>query len=863
MLIIASTFSFGCKKDSVSSDNGGGQPGETQHLPYFQSFETEFGTYSTKNVIGEQEWMIEYSSAQIKGYDGGSNFDNEDWLISSKVSITGVEHAKMVMKYVARSFNGIGDCVTIWASANYNQGDMPSTAEWTRIPAELVECNSWYDISTIELNLDDFIGQTVTLAVKFTSTTEKAGGLKIVSISIEEGVEIHPGETQYLPYVQNFDAGFGTYTTKNVFGDQEWHIEYSAATMLGYDHANEYANEDWLISSPVSVTGVDHAKMTMNYVGCNFRGITNYVTVWASTDYNFGSMPSTATWTRVPAVLYESDNWYYYKTAEVDLDDYLGQTVTFAVKFISYERYAGGISIKSISIAEGEVYGGGATQNLPYVQSFETEFGTYTTKSVVGDQEWNIDYETAWMQGCIYNNGSNEYYENEDWLISSPVSLSGVQHAKIVMEYMGHYFYSSSYTIDENVTLWASTNYNYGDMPSTASWTQIPASLELSSDWTDFKTAEMNLDIFIGQTVTIAVKYLSTTSYAGNLEIKSISVEEGSANGGGETQYLPYTQSFATSFGSYTTKSVIGDQKWTIEYRTARINGYVNGVYYENEDWLISSPVSITGVSHAKMVVAYIGRYFNDINADVTILVSTNYQFGYMPSTASWTQIPSYLEQGSNWNDFLTAELSLDDYIGHTITVAVKYVSDNTSNSGSLEIQSISVEEGEVIPPTPPTPGGTIYSNSFAFSQGDFTIQDVVIPGELTYIWSHASNYSCMKASAYVGQAYDAESWLVSPYIDLTSVSSATLKFDQAVNYGTPVFYLSVMISTDYYGDVNTATWYELSLDQWPLGTNWNFINSSANLTQYVGNYVTIAFKYTSSSSVSTTWEVKNFVVEE
>ena len=501
---------------------------------------------------------------------------------------------------------------------------------------------------------------------------------------------------------------------------------------------------------------------------------------------------------------------------------------------------------------------GGDLQHLPYTQSFETEFGTYITKNVIGDQEWTIDFSTAKMSG--YSAGV--YYENEDWLISSPVSITGVSHAKMVVAYIGRYFND----INADVTIWVSTNYQFGDMPSTASWIQIPASLEQASNWTDFLTAELSLDDFIGQTVTIAVKYVSTDTRAGTIEIQTISVEEGQASGGGETQYLPYTQSFTTDFGSYITKSVIGDQKWTIEYRTAKINGYYNGVYYENEDWLISSPVLITGVSHAKMVITYIGRYFNDINADVTIWVSTNYQFGYMPSTASWTQIPSYLEQGSNWNDYLTAELSLDDYIGQTITVAVKYVSDNISNAGSIQIQSISVEEGEVIPPTPPTPptpGEPIYSNSFAYSQGDFTIQDVVIPGELTYIWAHASNFYCMKASAYVGQAYDAESWLISPYIDLTSVSSATLKFDQAVNYGTPEFYLSVMISTDYYGDVNTATWYELSLDQWPTGTNWTFISSTANLSQYIGNYVTIALKYTSTTSVSPTWEVKNFVVEE
>ena len=44
--------------------------------------------------------------------------------------------------------------------------------------------------------------------------------------------------------------------------------------------------------------------------------------------------------------------------------------------------------------------------------------------------------------------------------------------------------------------------------------------------------------------------------------------------------------------------------------------------------------------------------------------------------------------------------------------------------------------------------------------------------------------------------------------------------------------------------------------------TNWTFINSTADLSQYVGQRVTIGFKYTSNSNASATWEVKNFVVE-
>ena len=178
-------------------------------------------------------------------------------------------------------------------------------------------------------------------------------------------------------------------------------------------------------------------------------------------------------------------------------------------------------------------------------------------------------------------------------------------------------------------------------------------------------------------------------------------------------------------------------------------------------------------------------------------------------------------------------------------------------DSGGTE--SDFVLEGHV---PPPTPDNEIFSESFATGQGSFTIQDVVMPEELTYIWQHASSYSCMKASAYYGQAYDAESWLVSPIINLSGGGTATMRFDQAINYASPNGLLYVMVSTNYNGDVTTATWNELTISEWPAGNNWTFISSTADLSPFIGQNVTIAFKYTGTTSASGTWEVKNVVIE-
>ena len=1026
LLIIGVTLALvtSCKKKSVDNPQVP-YPGDVMTLPYTETFDNHFGTYTTYNVEGEQEWVIDYETAKMAGSvqdESGAyiNYANEDWLISSPISIGNIEHAKMVMTYIGCYFNDINKDIHVMASTDYSGSNIRSAATWNDLNARLVGSSNWDTWNTIELSLDAYVGKTVYVAVRYISNTDKAGTIEIKSISVEEGEAgggpAPSGDVQSLPYYQEFSSDFGTYITKDVLGEQSWMIDFSTAKMTGYVGGTNYANEDWLISSPVAITDVEHAMIEMSYIARYFKNLNNDLTFWASKNYEYDEMPETADWTQLSATLSEGSNWNDFLTAQISLDDYIGDTINIAVKYVSTDEKAGTIEIKTLTIAEGQAGGGGGgqggeTQNMPYTQDFSSEFGTYITKDVLGPQSWAIDFQTAKMTG--YVSGTNN--ANEDWLISSPVEVTGVEHAKMVITYIGRYFNN----INEDVTIWASSNYNYGDEPSTARWSQIPAVMTEGSNWNDFLTTELSLDEFIGQTVTVAVKYISTEVRAGTIEIKSISVEEGEAGGvtptpptpgpGGEVQNMPYAQSFATEFGSYTTYDVAGSESWMIDFSTAKMTGYVGGTNYANEDWLISSPVSITGVSDAKMTMVYIGRYFNNINDDITIWASTNYSWNSNPTTASWNQVPATLVENSNWNDFKTAEISLTEYVGQTVTLAVKYLS-NDVKAGTIEIQSITIEEGSGVtppptpptpgpgtgsgtaddpynvasgislqgqniigwvqgyivgvvkngtstvtsnadvnwsapfdsytnvviaddancteiancvivnlpsgkplreqvnlfdnpdnygkllsvngklrtyfgqaglrdsggtendfvleggvtpPPTPPTPGGDIFSESFASGQGDFTIQDVNLPEGLTYVWQYASNYSCMKASAYVGQAYETESWLVSPAIDLSNVSTATLTFEQAVNYASPNGALFMMISTDYNGDVTTATWTELNLSAWPAGSNWSFVSSTADLSQYAGQNVTIAFKYTSSTSASATWEVKNFVVSE
>ena len=257
--------------------------------------------------------------------------------------------------------------------------------------------------------------------------------------------------------------------------------------------------------------------------------------------------------------------------------------------------------IRSIRELEFEGYEPGGNSSLPYFQDFSSSFGTYTTYSVVGDQVWEIDYNTAKMTGHV---GSSNY-ANEDWLLSAPVTLSGpgVEHVKVAVNYAAQYQNSNT----EDVTLQISKDYVAGTNPLEANWIQMPVTYPNTLSWSDFQTVETSLDEFLGETVTVAIKFLSSEAQSRTIEVKYILVEEGEPNGGGgggggqggELQAMPYTQSFASEFGTYCTYDVLGPQCWVIDYNTAKMTGYSGGSH-ANEDWLISSPVAVTGVDNAK-----------------------------------------------------------------------------------------------------------------------------------------------------------------------------------------------------------------------------------------------------------------------
>lgn len=167
----------------------------------------------------------------------------------------------------------------------------------------------------------------------------------------------------------------------------------------------------------------------------------------------------------------------------------------------------------------------------------------------------------------------------------------------------------------------------------------------------------------------------------------------------------------------------------------------------------------------------------------------------------------------------------------------------------------------------PELPEGVYLDQSFATSLGDFT--SVSASGTLSWV----NDFSSAMITGYKDFDGDGKkenqagvTYLVGPEVDLTSSTKAYISIEHAINYerGDINDNNSVLISKDYNGDVNTATWEILKYDTEGMGNNFTFVTKSVNIpAAYIGSKVVIALRHTCNESFSSTWEVKSLSIQE
>lgn len=601
-------------------------------------------------------------------------------------------------------------------------------------------------------------------------------------------------------FSETFESSIGQFTAKSVIGDQIWAENTSGyVLMTGYVNSVNVANEDWLISPEIDLTNVSSSHLSFDHAARYFGNLADEATVWVCENYKADSVPGGANWVKLQTSAFaDPGSWVFVSSGEISLTAFAGKKIRVALKYLSTNTKAGTWEMKNFLIEKGEA---SVDPNLLCSERFASSLGQFTTQSVTGDQVWTVDPSRGYILMSGYVGGNN--YANEDWLISPEIDLTSVQTAHFSFDHAARYFG----TLAAEATVWVSDNYSSG-LPSTATWTQVVTSPFVDSgSWTFSNSQQLSLTKFAGKKIHVAFKYLSS-SKAGSWEIKNFLVEKGEANG---IESNPYKISEAIS-------AQTGGTSWVEGY----IVGYARPFLSQNAYFFTADTCT---------------QQLNVILSDTTAnlysykCLCVQLPRGGIRNALNLSTNKSVLGKKVRIYGTLSPNMGMAGLLSPTKFV----LSDTITGTSSIT---------------------KIFSETFATNLGAFTQNNVVGPSQA---WKWQSGFGATM-SGYSGGNVQNEDWFISPSIDLTKVSAAALSFDHTINKG-----VLANLKTDHTLWISTddgANWSQLTITTYPAGNNWTYVNSGEiDLDKYAGKTIKIAFKYTSSTTSSATWEIKNFTI--
>ena len=291
--------------------------------------------------------------------------------------------------------------------------------------------------------------------------------------------------------------------------------------------------------------------------------------------------------------------------------------------------------------------------------------------------------------------------------------------------------------------------------------------------------------------------------------------------------------------------------------------------------------------SYSSRIFAYYTILFK--NWDGTLLQSQKVKLGEIPRYTGATPTRPDDEQNSytfsGWSPQIVAATADTTYTAQ-FTTAYTIVFKNWDGT---VLQSKKVKNGQTpqyTGETPTRPYDEQYSYTFSgwspqivaatadatytaqFRAEEFTCNDVQDTwlqtggsglGSMTTnnsnVWTYNSQYgACGKKQG------GATGWLMTPTKDLRGRKSVTLSFSHthkfATNYTNE---MTLWVCDNYKGDVSSSTWKQLSISPYASNNDWTFVNVNINVPlDYVGEKTVFGFKYVSTASNYTTWEIKN-----
>lgn len=350
---------------------------------------------------------------------------------------------------------------------------------------------------------------------------------------------------------------------------------------------------------------------------------------------------------------------------------------------------------------------------------------------------------------------------------------------------------------------------------------------------------------------------------------------EGAGQGTGS--HLPYTVTFESSLGDFTTENTVGDFPWTCQHSCAQITSYIDtdgdGTKENNPatSWLISPAFDLTGVEAAHVSFDYILRYANasDLATNYQVLVCKDYTKDAGVAAASWTVLPLDLVQVSDWDTWTnTGNLNIPAEFCNTanVTIALRYIAQ--AKAATWEVKNFVLDQGAGDQGAGDNGGGSgeeggvktlPYSEEFSTTLGGF--KNYTTSGEgawtIDYSTAKATGYDNASKVTTAGTYY-----LVSPEISLAGQTAVHVSYEYILRYNKGDENQQVFI-TDAFNEANPAEGWTLLVDKHTEGTDWTtFAKEDIAIPDaYLGKTIRIAFRYNTNAESGSTWEVKNFAI--
>lgn len=305
-------------------------------------------------VAGDRFWQGKFfendnnTYAQATGFNSGLD-DMETWLITPPVINTNGDKILTFNSGMAFWTHTDTPPLVVLASTNFD-GSNFDEATWTELSPTLANAGSgnynW--VQSGDVSLATFVGN-VSIAFKHNGSDSESTSSTLDDVVINTG-----GGSGSTIFSENFDESWGGIEAVSVIGSQVWERENNygpdgspCARISGYE-AGSFENDDWLVTSALDLSNYSSATLS-------FESAKNYdgdpMTVNISTNYS--GNPATATWITLSASL-SSGNWEWTPSGNVDLSDYVGQTVYVGFNYTSTNQVSATWEVDNVVIKAAE-----------------------------------------------------------------------------------------------------------------------------------------------------------------------------------------------------------------------------------------------------------------------------------------------------------------------------------------------------------------------------------------------------------------------------------------------------------------------------------------------------------------------------